>query len=238
MSDTVLLVVHQRHSDPGRVGLRLRTLGYRLDICRHACGDCLPEDLGDYTGVAVFGGPMSANDGHEDFIRRELEWIPKVVEGGTPFLGICLGAQLLARAAGARVDAHPDGVVEIGYYPVRATAAGRPYFPDEMHIFQWHREGFELPASATLLATGEAYRNQAFSIDGNAFAIQFHPEVTEQMNRRWASKGVDRLECPGAQQPEEHLRARAEHDPKVDGWLDGFLERWLATDRRLEAAAD
>ncbi|MEC9346870.1 MAG: hypothetical protein VYB54_11625 [Pseudomonadota bacterium] len=237
MSPRVLLVVHQRHSDPGRVGLRLRTLGYRLEICRHACGDRLAANPEDYAGVVVFGGPMSANDCHEDFIARELDWIPKVVESGTPFLGICLGAQLLARAAGARVAEHPEGQVEIGYYPVRATPEGRHLFPEEMHIFEWHREGFEVPDCGTLLATGDAYRNQAFGIGDHAIGIQFHPEVTEQMNRRWATKGAARLTSPGAQQPDAHFVARARHDPVVDAWVDPFLETWLASDRRGTATA-
>lgn len=230
--DTVLLVVHQRHSDPGRVGLRLRTMGYRVDICRHACGEPLPLDLDRYAGVAVFGGPMSANDVHEEYIRNEIDWIPQVVESGTPFLGICLGAQLLARAAGGTVAEHPEGRVEIGYYPVRATEAGKAFFPDEMRIFQWHREGFTTPASGTLLATGDCFPEQAFAMNGNALAIQFHPEVTEQMNRRWLIGGAHRLVCPGAQQPDEHIAGRRQHDPHVDGWVDGFLRDWLALDRR------
>ncbi len=235
--NTVLLVVHQRHSDPGRVGLRLRTMGHDVEICRHACGEPLPMDMSRYAGVAVFGGPMSANDDHEDYIRNEIAWIPHVVESGTPFLGICLGAQLLSRAAGGVVTEHPEGKVEIGYYPVRATAAGKSFFPDEMQIFQWHREGFTTPATGTLLATGEHFSDQAFGMNGNALAIQFHPEVTEQMNRRWLIGGAARLVCPGAQQPDEHHAGRQRHDPFVDGWVDGFLQRWLDTDRRAEAGA-
>lgn len=230
--DTVLMVVHQRHSDPGRVGLRLRTMGYDVEMCRHACGEPLPRDMSRYAGVTVFGGPMSANDDHEDYIRNEIAWIPQVVDSGTPFLGICLGAQLLSRAAGGTVAEHPEGLVEIGYYPVRATAAGKAFLPDEMQIFQWHREGFTTPETATLLATGDHFSEQAFAMNGNALAIQFHPEVTEQMNRRWLIGGAARLACPGAQQPDEHMAGRQRHDPFVDDWVDGFLQRWLDMDRR------
>ncbi|PJK28882.1 glutamine amidotransferase-related protein [Minwuia thermotolerans] len=232
MKRPVLLVVHQKHSDPGRVGMRLRTLGNQVEICRHACGDPLPEDFDAYRGVVVFGGPMSANDDHEPFIRSELDWIPRAVESGAPFLGICLGAQLLARAGGAAVRAHPEGLVEIGYYPVRATEAGQDLFPNEMHIFQWHREGFELPAEAALLATGDVYRNQAFSLGDHAIGIQFHPEVTEQMNRRWLIGGAERLGLPNAQQPEAHIAGRRQHDIFVDEWVDDFLSQWLARDAR------
>jgi GMP synthase (glutamine-hydrolysing) len=228
----VLLVVHQKTSDPGRIGMRLRTMGWPIDICRHACGDPLPESLDGYSGVVIFGGPQSANDDHEDFIRNELDWTPKVIDSGTPFLGVCLGAQIMARAYGGTVGEHPEGQVEIGYYPVRATQAGEEFFPDEMRIFQWHREGFEVPDCATLMATGDHYENQAIGIGPNAVGIQFHPEVTEQMNRRWLIGGAARLECPGAQQPDEHMLARATHDPFVDQWVDGFLRKWLSTDQR------
>lgn len=232
MKKPVLLVVHQKTSDPGRIGMRLRTLGHPIEICRHACGDPLPEDLSAYSGVVIFGGPQSAND-DEFFIRNELDWTPRVVESGTPFLGVCLGAQILAKAAGGVVEGHPEGQVEIGYYNVSATQAGEGMFPDEMTIFQWHREGFSLPDCATLLVSGsEHYPVQGIGVGPNALGIQFHPEVTEQMNRRWLIGGAARLDCPGAQQPHEHMAARARHDPHVDQWVDGFLAGWLATDQR------
>lgn len=227
MSRKVLLVVHQERSDPGRVALRLRTMGYRPEICRPACGDSLPDSLEDHVGFAVFGGPMSANDDHEDFIRAELDWIPKVVESGKPFLGICLGAQLLARALGAKVYPHPEGIYEIGYFPVRATPAGRDAFDEEMQVFQWHKEGFDLPDGAELLAEGDYYPNQAFRYGANAYGIQFHPEVTEAINRRWLKGGAHRLVEPGAQPADEQLEKRARYDPYVDRWLDRFLRIYL-----------
>ena len=87
MTRRVLFVVHQARSDPGRVGLRLRTMGYRTDICRPACGDRLPESMDDHACAVVFGGPMSANDAHEDFIRAELDWIPTVIASGRMVAG-------------------------------------------------------------------------------------------------------------------------------------------------------
>ncbi len=223
MSRKVLLVVHQERSDPGRVGLRLRTLGYQPEIRRPACGDSLPDSMDDYAGAVMFGGPMSANDDHIDFIRAELDWIPTVVESGKPFLGICLGAQILARALGAKVYGHPGGLCEIGYFRVRATPAGRGIFDDEMHVFQWHREGFDLPAGAERLVEGDWYPNQAIRYGGSAYGLQFHPEVTEALNRLWATRGVARLCVPGAQPRELQLTRRARHDPQVDRWLDRFL---------------
>src|SRR5271169_722255 len=91
----VLIVLHQETSTPGRVGNALRALGYRLDLRRPRFGDVLPEALEHHAGAVIFGGPMSAND-PDEFIRREIDWIAVPLLEQRPFLGICLGAQMLA----------------------------------------------------------------------------------------------------------------------------------------------
>ena len=102
-----------------------------------------------------------------------------------PLLGICLGAQMMARTLGARVYCHVDQRTEAGYYPIRPTPEGRAVYdqwPD--HVYEWHREGFDLPPGAVLLAEGDAaFPVQAFRYGPAAFAIQFHPEVTYAMMR-------------------------------------------------------
>ena len=96
--------MHQEHSRPGRVGALLEKRGYELHRLCPNLGCNLPEDMSDYAGVVIFGGPMSANDcGTLAGIKCELDWIPKVVEAGVPYLGLCLGAQLLTRAVGGKV---------------------------------------------------------------------------------------------------------------------------------------
>src|SRR5215831_6792205 len=102
----IAIVVHQQHSQPGRVGALLQKRGYELHrVCPNS-GCRLPQDMSDYAGVVIFGGPMSANDcGSLAGIKNELEWIPKVVEAGVPYLGLCLGAQLLTAPQGAA--SHP-----------------------------------------------------------------------------------------------------------------------------------
>ena len=96
-----------------------------------------------------------------------------------------------------------------------------------MQAYQWHREGFDLPQGATLLASGEFFPNQACQIGKNAFGIQFHPEVTEAMNRRWAKKAAHMLSDPGAQSAEVQLEGRRKYDDEVRNWLDRFLDHWL-----------
>ena len=226
----ILVVLHQEHSTPGRVGVRLIERGYRLDIRRPRFGDPLPETLADHAGAVVFGGPMSAND-PEDYIHRETDWMRIPLEERAPLLGLCLGAQMMAKQLGASVAARSDGLVEVGYYPLRATAAGRSLFtwPDRVHHF--HNEGFDLPAGATLLAEGDLFTNQAFAYGDTAFGIQFHVELTNAMVGRWTRRMHERPRR-GMQPADEHFTGRALHDWQTARFLDSFLDHWLATDRR------
>ena len=222
----IAIVVHQEHSRPGRVGALLEKRGYELHRLCPNLGCNLPEDMSDYAGVVIFGGPMSANDcGTLAGIKCELDWIPKVVEAGVPFLGLCLGAQLLTRAAGGRVGPHPDGKVEVGYVDIEPTAAGREWFKAPMKVYQWHREGMRIPECCELLATNETYPVQAFRHGRNAFGFQFHPEVTLEMKQIWTMKAAERLKLPGAQQRGVHLSMHPLYDPPLD--------RWLAADTRF-----
>ncbi len=110
MSEKILIVVHQPTSTPGRVGMALEARGFELDICRPCLDHPLPESTEDYAGVVVFGGPMSANDeGEFPFLRTELDWFDVPLREQTPFLGICLGCQMLAKTLGATVERHPEG---------------------------------------------------------------------------------------------------------------------------------
>ena len=119
----VLIILHQEHSTPGRVGRLLRERGHALDIRRPRFGDALPDTMAEHAGAVIFGGPMSAND-EDDFIKREIDWIEVPLKEERPYLGLCLGAQMMARLLGARVYAHPDGRAEIGYFPLLPTPDG------------------------------------------------------------------------------------------------------------------
>jgi GMP synthase (glutamine-hydrolysing) len=231
----VLIVLHQEHSTPGRVGLRLAARGYPLDIRRPRFGDPLPETLEAHSGAVIFGGPMSANDG-DDFIHVETEWVEVPLREEAPLLGLCLGAQMIARHLGAPVTPDPEGRVEVGYYPIRATEAGRALiaWPDRVHHF--HREGFDLPSGAVLLAEGDVFPNQAFAYGPSAFGLQFHIELTTAMVGRWTRRIAEREWKPGTQDAAEHFAGRALHDWKTAVFLEAFLDRWLETDRRSLAA--
>ncbi len=227
----VLIVLHQEHSTPGRVGRLLVERGYRLDIRRPRFGDPLPRTLAEHTGAVIFGGPMSAND-PDDFVKAEIDWIEVPLREDKPFLGLCLGAQMMAKQLGASVWAHPEGRAEIGYYPLLATPAGEALSADwgvpwPSHVYHWHREGFDCPSGAETLAQGDDFPTQAIRAGRKAFGLQFHPEVTHAMLCRWTVVAEERLRMPGAQDRVRQLAGRFQHDPHVSRWLDRFLDHWL-----------
>jgi GMP synthase (glutamine-hydrolysing) len=228
--DKVLIVLHQHHSTPGRIGALLTQRGLALDIRRQSLGDPLPATLADHVGAIVFGGPMSANDDHLDWVRREIDWLAVPLGEDKPLLGVCLGAQMLARHLGARVFSYPDLRSEIGYYAVAPTpdADRLCATPFPRHVYHWHCDGFELPRGARLLARSDgAFPNQAFAFGSRALALQFHPEVTYPMICRWTTHGVERLQRPGAQQRRDHFEGWFRYDRAVGLWLEAMLPAWL-----------
>lgn len=227
----VLVVLHQENSTAGRVGRLLQARGHALDIRRPRYGDPLPTTMREHAGAVIFGGPMSAND-PDDFVKAEIDWIGTCLKEQAPFLGICLGAQMLTRHLGGRVDAHHEGRAEVGYYPLALTEAGRGHadlsgavWPGI--VYQWHRDGFECPNGAECLATGGDFPVQAIRVGKNAYGLQFHPEVTLAMMYRWSVRGHARTLLPGAQPRQQHIEGWFQHDAAVARWLDRFLAHWL-----------
>jgi GMP synthase (glutamine-hydrolysing) len=237
MLQPILIVVHQENSSPGRIGNALRERGFPLDVRRPRYGDPLPATMDDHAGAIIFGGPMSAND-TDDFVRREIDWLAVPLRDRKPYLGICLGAQMLARYLGGRVYKHPDGHAEVGYYPIRPTEFGRSICdPWPEQVYQWHREGFDLPSGADLLAEGDSFPIQAFRYQ-TAYALQFHPDVTHAIMCRWTTRGHERMLLPNAKPRVAHFADRAVYDPAGRAWLAAFLNHWLAQPATTEAAAE
>ena len=143
-------------------------------------GDAIPATLEGVDGVISLGGPMSLFAPADlDWLGPELDLIRRAIADDVPFYGVCLAAQLLALAFGGRV--HPGGVPEVGPAPVRllAAAAGDPVFGglgETIPAFHWHADTFELPATATLLASSEQYPHQVIRIGATAYGVQFHAE--------------------------------------------------------------
>ncbi len=224
----VLVVLHQETSTPGRVGMKLRERGYLLDVRRPPLGCTLPETLEAHAGAIIFGGPMSAYD-NEPFLKTETDWIGVALREEKPFLGLCLGAQLMAMHMGATVQPHPEGHVEVGYYPIRPTPEGEALIHWPEMVYQWHQDGYDLPSGTVRLATADGpFPEQAYRAGPNAFGLQFHPELTMAMTYRWTVKGAERMAAPGAQPRKAHIEGRLRYDAAVDLWLDRFLDVWLA----------
>jgi len=228
LPDKVLLVQHMDDRRDDRVARHLSGRGFALQWCNPSVGDALPEQLNDYAVAVVYGGVQSVHDAERHaYMRAELDWIARWAALDRPYLGLCLGAQLLARALGARVGRHPHGLHEVGFVQVAPTRAGRHYFCGPLHVYQWHQEGFAIPDGGELLATGDVYPNQAFRAGGRAFGLQFHPEATAQMRGEWLDASAHMLSAPGA-----HGRQRQEADAlrfeqPMEDWLLSFIDEHL-----------
>ncbi len=228
----ILFIFHKPTTNPGPVGKILKQRGYELDIRVLNEGDQLPSTMNDHEAAISFGGSMSANDSYTlPFIRTELDWIPVCLSSGKPFLGICLGAQLLAKVLGGKVARHSEGKVEIGYHPIMPTFAGSKYFDSQLSFYHWNGEGFELPSDAIKLASGEMFENQAFRYGENAYGVQFHPEISKMVLEEWTAttdlETEQKLKLPGAQSWEEQIDKHSHYAPVVENWLERFFYLWL-----------
>ncbi len=221
----VLAIMHQEHSSAGHVGTWLTAHGFSLDIRRPRFGDPLPENLDGHVGAIMFGGPQSAND-NDDFIRREIDWIGVALKEDKPFLGICLGAQMLALHLGAEVHTHRQALVERGYHPIQPTNQGKAAMDWPDRVYQWHEEGFTAPQTSVVLAEGQNFRNQAFR-HGSAVALQFHPEITKSAIIRLASRSMSQALRPRACSASTHLVDHCHYGPRQRQWLGDFMEKWI-----------
>jgi len=178
-----------RHSPSDGLGLIAAALdAYRIP---YECADLYDAPAGDASitdadALILLGGSMSAND-NLWFLSREIQCIQAAIETGKPVLGVCLGAQLIAKALGAKV--YPNGKKEIGWASVTFNDAARndPLFYGRgvETIFQWHGETFDLPEGAELLASSADCRHQAFRFGHPVYGLQFHLEVTPEMIAQW-----------------------------------------------------
>ena len=206
MTGALLALQHIACEPPAAFEDELRARG--LDLVRVELDEGEgPPDWRGFDGMIVMGGPMGAyEDDTHPWLAAEKRMIREAAESGHPVWGVCLGAQLLAAALGANVYPGARGA-EVGVLPVELTAAAAsdPVFagaPRSFPALQWHGDTFDVPAGATLLAGSPAYPNQAFSY-GNAYALQFHLEVSPQLAREWGelpayADSLERTLGPGA----------------------------------------
>jgi GMP synthase (glutamine-hydrolysing) len=229
MPKTLLAIRHIAFEDLGGFEQPLRDAGY--DIRYADMGVDAVSDFGDPDLVVVLGGPIGAYEDHlYPYLAEEISFIEARLKSGRATLGICLGAQLMARALGARV--YPGPAKEIGWKPLSLTADGeellRPFAG--LPVLHWHGDTFDLPSGAQNLASTDICAHQAFRFGRHALAFQFHPEAQEQGFERWlightgeitATPGVSvpALRAATAQYAASALKAgRA----VLSDWLSGF----------------
>ena len=226
---TALFILHQKTSEAGDIANKLKIRGFDFEIRRPSLGDSLPTNLNNYSAIVVFGGPMSVNDNNE-FMNKEIDWIGQVLQSEVPFLGICLGAQILVKYLGCKVEKNPNEISEIGFYKIQPTENGIKMFQSQDVFYQFHTEGFELPSGCELLAKGDIFTNQAFRYK-NCYGLQFHPEVNIYLHLKWLFlvliKKPHILFKNGAQNIFYQLWLRIKYNNSISRWLDNFLDNYL-----------
>jgi len=222
----VLVFRHVPFEPLGRIADALDSHGMEwryLDLWQTPEGDLQVEQA---QALVFMGGPMSVNDGLP-WLREEERCIVRAISSGVPVLGICLGAQLLAKCLGSRV--YPMGHKEIGWYPIRLREAARsdPLFGELRRtetVFHWHGETFGLPEGAEWLAESDLCPHQAFRCGSYLYGLQFHPEVTPEIISSWCVEDMncgDPRETEGPPDPEAHQTRMREIAAHLFGrWCD------------------
>jgi GMP synthase (glutamine-hydrolysing) len=229
-----LVISHVAFEDLGAFGPAIARRVGSVRLCEVGLEDVAALDPLVPDLVVVLGGPVGVYEtGDYPFLGDEIAFAARRLESRRPLLGICLGAQIIARAAGARV--YPSGVKEIGFAPITLTEAGRESclapFADDRLTLHWHGDTFDLPDGATLLASTAACCNQAFSIGPNIIGFQFHPEAGGPGFERWLIGHTVELRAAGIdvcalreQAAENGADLARKADAVINRWLDGL---WL-----------
>jgi GMP synthase (glutamine-hydrolysing) len=210
----VLSVIHGTDARTELFGPVVEEAGHALDEWSFGWGRPPPRPIDSYDAVLVFGGAMHADhDEHHPWLADETVWLQELLRSGTPVLGVCLGVQLLARAAGAWVGPLAGGP-EIGWYRVDLTEAGAAdpvlgALPRSFEALQWHHYTYGLPAGAVELARSDAC-TQAFRLGDACWGVQFHPEVTAAQVESWIVDAADPAPDPAT--------VRAETTEKIAAW--------------------
>ncbi|MGI5460249.1 methyltransferase domain-containing protein [Streptomyces sp. CA-249302] len=221
----IQIVEHAPQEGPYALGTALEAAGLPTRVCRTWAGDPVPETADDIVALVVMGGAMAA---YEDFPGRtaELALLRAALDAEVPVLGICLGAQLLAIAAGGA--AKPGSGAQVGWGEVRTVEAvhADPLFtavPERLRVLHWHSDTMDLPAGATLLASCDRYPVQAFRVGGSAWGIQFHLELDEEGVKAFAAAFPEEAATePGlVESAPAELAALARH-------RDGVFKRFAA----------
>jgi len=225
-----LVLQHLCIEPPAQLADCLMKVGQTVETIRIDKGEAIPDSLTNYAGLIVMGGPMSAND-DSPFIKEEIALLQQAIAQNFPVLGICLGAQLLAKAAGAEILPSPER--ELGWYPLFPTpdSASDPLFSslpaNGLNVFQWHGETFSLPDDATLLASCPNVPNQAFRLGSCQYSLQFHVEVDAPVIQQWIDAGESERAYLRENGIRKILADTPQHLPAMRTFCDTMCNNWL-----------
>jgi GMP synthase (glutamine-hydrolysing) len=217
---------HVEFEGPAAVADWAGARGFPLRLFHLHRDPTLPS-LADFDMLTVMGGPMSANDeARLGWLGPEMALVRDAIAADKTVLGICLGAQIIAKALGARV--YPGGAKEIGWFPVQRTAGFHPLFdglPDSFTPFHWHGETFDLPREATLLAKSKNTERQAFAVGQRVLGLQFHMEATEDSVRALLKGAAHEIGDGAFEQQPGRILANLDQCPSLRPLLDTVLDR-------------
>jgi GMP synthase-like glutamine amidotransferase len=222
----VQVLQHVPFEGIGSIQQWMERRGARVSITRLFDGAPLPE-LAELDWLIVMGGPMSVNDEAVcSWLRAEKRLIARAVDKGKTLLGICLGAQLIASALGARV--FPNERKEIGWLPVRRAANADSemarLFPNAVEVFHWHGDTFDLPRGAARFLESDACANQAFSIGEKVVGLQFHLETTPESASALIENSRHQIVPGPTIQTEQEMLRKPERFAVINGLMDSVLE--------------
>jgi len=225
---TAVAIRHLAFEDLGLIEAWLKRRGWRIVTYDAGVDELWKIDLGQVDLLAVLGGPIGAHDDAlYPFLAEEVELIRQRLDSGRPLLGICLGAQLMARALGAAVA--PMGCKEIGYGPLTFTSQGSSSPLARIGtqaLLHWHGDQFELPAGCASLASTPLCPHQAFMVGTHAMAWQFHLEVDAARIEQWLIGHTSELQQAGIDIA--MLRSAAvQHRAGLAHALDAVLADWF-----------
>lgn len=182
---------HVPFEGPAAIGEWARQNGHQLQIHRLFRQDPLPQ-VNEIKFLIVLGGPMSVNDQDQNWLEDERRLIRQAIVLNLPIFGICLGAQQIAKALGSAVY---RGNKEVGWHPVHATSARFAFIPEDLTVFHWHGEQFELPEQAEHLFSSDACENQGFIYHDRVIGLQFHLESTPDSVRQLLTHDRDYIDA-------------------------------------------
>lgn len=235
MKRHAVILSHLAFEDLGTLETPLRERGFTLEFVEGAKASFPLQQAQTCDLMVILGGPIGVYEQEAyPFLVDEIACVRERLAAKKPTLGVCLGAQLMAAALGARVYPGGNGK-EIGWFPLRAAGTKTPEWlapllEPGLPVFHWHGDTFDLPEGAELLASSEKYANQAFRVGDYALALQFHPEVTAAGLESWYVGHACELNHAGIaptalRMESERLEgALAEATERFwNGWLDGVL---------------